>query len=176
MGIPKIRVSLFCICIIYYNLCDCFAFIRLICFRYTEAENPNHMVVVMSSSIPIHSICTAALIPTVEEYICLIHETVTQFTKRKPSYIGVDAQECVLLLRMIMEPLGIKISYYPPPSQEERSFVDASYIERPRCAYCQVPHCLDGSKLLTCSRCKSARYCCKEHQKAHWKQHKKYCL
>jgi len=32
-----------------------------------------------------------------------------------------------------------------------------------------------GSKLLTCSKCKSVRYCSKECQRKDWKQHKKTC-
>lgn len=32
-----------------------------------------------------------------------------------------------------------------------------------------------GIKYPMCTRCKSARYCCREHQKAHWKAHKQGC-
>ncbi|EMC97935.1 hypothetical protein BAUCODRAFT_407676 [Baudoinia panamericana UAMH 10762] len=30
--------------------------------------------------------------------------------------------------------------------------------------------------LLTCSKCKTRKYCCKECQKAHWKNHKPVCF
>src|SRR5436305_13498948 len=30
--------------------------------------------------------------------------------------------------------------------------------------------------LLTCTRCKTAKYCCKECQKADWKEHKAVCI
>ena len=33
----------------------------------------------------------------------------------------------------------------------------------------------DGSKLARCGRCLLAPYCSYEHQKAHWKIHKKSC-
>lgn len=39
-----------------------------------------------------------------------------------------------------------------------------------KCALCGN----DGGKL--CSACHTVAYCCKEHQRAHWKQHKPDCL
>lgn len=37
------------------------------------------------------------------------------------------------------------------------------------CAECQQP------ADLKCSACKLVAYCCKEHQKQHWKTHKSLC-
>ncbi|ALC41204.1 CG14590 [Drosophila busckii] len=37
------------------------------------------------------------------------------------------------------------------------------------CAGCGVP------ATLTCTRCRMARYCCVDHQKAHWSKHKRCC-
>jgi len=34
---------------------------------------------------------------------------------------------------------------------------------------------LNGGALQVCSRCRSVRYCCAEHQKEHWKEHKAVC-
>ena len=34
---------------------------------------------------------------------------------------------------------------------------------------------LTGTKLVRCSRCKLARYCCAEHAKLHWRTHKHGC-
>lgn len=34
---------------------------------------------------------------------------------------------------------------------------------------------LDGEALLRCERCRKLTYCCAEHQRAHWKLHKKNC-
>ncbi|KAL7415377.1 hypothetical protein BDY24DRAFT_382716 [Mrakia frigida] len=32
-----------------------------------------------------------------------------------------------------------------------------------------------GAEMMACGRCKAVRYCSPEHQKAHWKSHKKTC-
>jgi hypothetical protein len=37
------------------------------------------------------------------------------------------------------------------------------------------PLCDKKTNLLTCGKCKAMSYCGKEHQKMHWKQHKKVC-
>ena len=39
---------------------------------------------------------------------------------------------------------------------------------------CGFPGCTQPAP-LKCSRCKEVRYCSKEHQKTHWKFHKKLC-
>ena len=41
------------------------------------------------------------------------------------------------------------------------------------CPACEL--CGSLEKLKVCARCKEAWYCSKEHQKSHWKQHKKQC-
>jgi tetratricopeptide (TPR) repeat protein len=43
---------------------------------------------------------------------------------------------------------------------------------------CGLPSCAKTGKkseFKVCSRCKRAKYCCVEHQKAHWKEHKVVC-
>jgi hypothetical protein len=40
------------------------------------------------------------------------------------------------------------------------------------CAFCGM---LDEERLNKCARCKQTYYCCREHQKAHWKEHKPDC-
>ncbi|GMH51411.1 hypothetical protein TrST_g4607 [Triparma strigata] len=40
--------------------------------------------------------------------------------------------------------------------------------------YCGYPGCAAPAP-LKCSRCKEVRYCSKEHQKSHWRLHKKLC-
>ncbi|KAK5691159.1 hypothetical protein LTR97_011811 [Elasticomyces elasticus] len=43
------------------------------------------------------------------------------------------------------------------------------------CAICPSKAAKDGSGLLTCGRCKVRKYCCKAHQRGHWKIHKLVC-
>mmetsp|Transcript_10866 Transcript_10866/g.18855 ORF Transcript_10866/g.18855 Transcript_10866/m.18855 type:complete len:331 (+) Transcript_10866:127-1119(+) len=44
------------------------------------------------------------------------------------------------------------------------------------CSHCKQTAAEAGvSALLTCGRCKIARYCNKKHQAAHWREHKIYC-
>ncbi|KAL7409878.1 hypothetical protein BDY24DRAFT_401352 [Mrakia frigida] len=33
----------------------------------------------------------------------------------------------------------------------------------------------EGEEMSTCAKCRGIRYCCREHQRAHWKIHKKMC-
>jgi len=40
-----------------------------------------------------------------------------------------------------------------------------------KCGYCGV----ESNKLKACSACKKVAYCSKEHQREHWKDHKKAC-
>jgi len=46
----------------------------------------------------------------------------------------------------------------------------------PTCDYCNATTHAIGSKLLHCGRCWNSLYCSKEHQKADWPEHKKYCI
>lgn len=43
------------------------------------------------------------------------------------------------------------------------------------CHVCGAVKCPDGKNLRMCSRCKSAHYCCVEHQKEDWPNHKLNC-
>ena len=45
-------------------------------------------------------------------------------------------------------------------------------VSAPQCGF---PGCSQPAP-LKCSRCKEVRYCSKEHQKTHWKIHKKLCV
>ena len=42
------------------------------------------------------------------------------------------------------------------------------------CAYCMRRELVPG-QFKTCSRCHQVAYCCKEDQRAHWKEHKLLC-
>lgn len=47
--------------------------------------------------------------------------------------------------------------------------------------HCAYPHCLVvgeglvGSRMMKCGRCLAVYYCSKEHQTAHWREHKRTC-
>ncbi|KAL7417601.1 hypothetical protein BDY24DRAFT_95370 [Mrakia frigida] len=34
----------------------------------------------------------------------------------------------------------------------------------------------EGEEMMACSRCLAVRYCSREHQRADWKRHKKFCF
>ncbi|KAF5286976.1 hypothetical protein FQR65_LT12374 [Abscondita terminalis] len=53
-------------------------------------------------------------------------------------------------------------------SEEDKS-IDLAELDGNICAECQQP------AELKCSGCKSVAYCCKDHQKKHWKIHKGVC-
>ena len=40
---------------------------------------------------------------------------------------------------------------------------------------CSLPTCQKDVEGGTCSQCKMAHYCCEEHQRSHWKDHKGMC-
>lgn len=47
---------------------------------------------------------------------------------------------------------------------------------RRKARYCEYSNCSSGSKkLLACGNCKLVHYCCIEHQKLHWREHKLIC-
>jgi hypothetical protein len=45
---------------------------------------------------------------------------------------------------------------------------------KPNCAHCGCGD-TESSKLKFCARCRSVRYCCVDHQKLDWPEHKKVC-
>ena len=53
---------------------------------------------------------------------------------------------------------------------------DANLVSR-ICQMSAINECAFCRKVssLRCARCKKVFYCCKEHQKSHWKAHKSVC-
>ena len=49
---------------------------------------------------------------------------------------------------------------------------------RQKARYCEYPECSKSRgemSLKACARCQLVYYCCLEHQKLHWKEHKMNC-
>jgi MYND finger/Sel1 repeat len=44
-----------------------------------------------------------------------------------------------------------------------------------RCSFCSASGSTLSCRMLRCSRCKEGLYCSVEHQKKHWKVHKRFC-
>lgn len=170
---------------------------------YTEQTNPMHGVSVISSSgggdVLVPFVTLNALAPTVEEYVHLLMDACRQCNNRRPVAVAVDDLPIVEPLREVLSSTGVVVHYYPPPSDEELvqynppqfepAFHRGGPHERPSppprfAPGAKVCHlCLatagsgsPGDPLMQCSRCKKAWYCSKEHQKIHWRVHKKECF
>lgn len=154
---------------------------------YTPRENPNNMISIISSGsgLVVDAFNTKALIPNIEEYIQLLMMGCQAVGSRRPPMIMIDAIEMVGPMKEILTGTGVIVEYYAPPSNEERAESDRTNPAlkgvrdvKPgelRCHVCYEEEGVGGVKLMKCSRCQSVRYCSKEHQKLHWKEHKKYC-
>ena len=54
-----------------------------------------------------------------------------------------------------------------------------AYECRKKAKHCDYPDCVNegnnSKPLHACSSCRAVYYCCREHQEAHWKEHKNLC-
>jgi len=151
---------------------------------YTEKTNPLHEVTVIYKTRSVGVKFTTHLIPNIEEYIHLLTEACISLKSKKPSIILIDAIEQVSLLSHLLQPTNILVHWYPPPSYEESIVNDMTnpspipkqlFQSNGGCGCCHKMLCDDGSLLQKCSRCCNELYCCVDHQKKHWKYHKKIC-
>jgi hypothetical protein len=146
-------------------------------FGYTEEDNPEHMIFVLNGGAPVTNFYCKELAPSVDEYIQLTDQ-ILQSGYPKPAILLVDSEtDLDILQQLFREFVNMAVSFYPPPSTEERYFSDLTNpkIPHPACRVCRSPLAEDGTKLFTCSKCKGVYYCCREHQKEDWKKHKKVC-
>lgn len=128
------------------------------------------------------------LVPSVVDMLELLDEAISTARQRKPIFLAIDVENAVDAMRRVLEGTNISVQYYPPPSQEELAYSNRTnpYLTpseknrnlRPCCAICESEFSAkDGlSPLLKCAKCKREYYCCKEHQKQHWKIHKMMCI
>jgi len=155
---------------------------------YTPRENPNNIISVISSGGgQIGTEFRAkALIPDLADYMELLILGCRSVGSRRPPMVLIDAITMVEPLKALLASTGIMVEYYPPPSDEEiahsnrtnphlKGVRDVAPGEL-RCHVCYKEESSGGAKLMKCSRCKSVSYCSQEHQKQHWKEHKKYCF
>lgn len=141
---------------------------------YSEQENPEHAVTVMQSSgmplVMYHQL--NQLVPTAMEILSILQTCIDMVGNKKPNTIFVDEESLVEPLDEVLSKMaGIKVSYYPPPSQEEAQA--ARHYDSKVVNACYV--CGSTRKLLQCGSCKSIFYCSREHQKLDWKRHKPSC-
>ena len=118
-------------------------------FGYTEAQNPEHTFMVMAGPLPIPAAKgppippgvdpmmammmsgmpqdglfhrASALVPTADDILRAVRSAIANPTwggRGKPKCVAVDAKEIVARLREILQPAGVEVGYYPPPSNEE---------------------------------------------------------
>lgn len=92
---------------------------------YTEAENPGHQVVLISSEgMPVEieggnpMLGCRALQPTADEILSAL-ERAARRAGAKPKNVAVDERSIIARLQLVLGPTGVFCGYYPPPSQEE---------------------------------------------------------
>ncbi|KAL1691876.1 hypothetical protein GGG16DRAFT_52814 [Schizophyllum commune] len=78
------------------------------------------------------------------------------------------AERCFVLLT---RPFATRIYYIPDLRAEKMKGVETCANSK-----CYQSVTVDEKPLLRCKKCKSAMYCCREHQKAHWPAHKSRCF
>ncbi|KAL1719754.1 hypothetical protein EV715DRAFT_263077 [Schizophyllum commune] len=78
------------------------------------------------------------------------------------------AERCFVLLT---KPFATRIYYIPDLRAEKMKGVETCANSK-----CYQSVTVDEKPLLRCKKCKSAMYCCREHQKAHWPAHKSRCF
>jgi len=158
---------------------------------YTEKENPNHLITVLSTLAPgglaIIRARTKKLVPSLDEYIELLMQAIKNSRNMRPYCILIDSIEQVEAVKSMLKDFipRIHVQYYPPPSAEEERLhqdpafknINTDHYKSPSfsCAVCHAQKAPDGGKLKVCSRCNKTKYCSAEHQKQHWKTHKEYC-
>lgn len=162
---------------------------------YSEFENPHHLVGVLETAVDgsgcnflVPAYHCKKLAPTVPEYLEMLTEAVKARRGQLSAIICIDVESVIEPLQALFELFNIKskIHWYAPPSSEETNQLDAKQCGRSRawkspteypecCTVCRARTQAGGEPLLTCGQCKVTLYCGREHQKLHWKVHKKSC-
>ena len=150
---------------------------------YTRASNPEFVYTVLSGDgMARHMGTFSALVPSCDDAMEALEASIFNSASgirdtKAPCAVSFDAIEIIEPLKQLLEPTGIVVLYYAPPSKEEEA---VRHPQRPmgtrECALCRQSAEEAGVRtLLKCSRCKAAFYCGLAHQKEHWKHHKHEC-
>jgi len=160
----------------------------------TEEDNPDHNITVFET-IPLEVggghmytgpktfVQTTGIVPTMEEYIDIIFDLVKEQNGRIVSEITIDTERLLEPLQTVLADVPLCIFWQAAVSKEDKFLNDVTtegistlaMLDKKLCALCTVPDTDEGNPLLRCSGCKRAHYCCKEHQKIDWPNHRDLC-
>jgi hypothetical protein len=87
---------------------------------YTEVENPEHEVVIMSDNgKDLDFFKYKQLVPTAEDVLKALLK-VSKKTRKRPIMVGIDNADAAARVEFLLEGVqGTKAFYYPPPTPEE---------------------------------------------------------
>lgn len=162
-------------------------------FGFTEEENPEHRMTVIEA-IPgtgktrvLNVLQTSALVPSMEEYTDILFDLVKAQNGRIVETVTIDDESLADSVETLLANVKVKVLWYAPPSKEEDFLNDLTNpnldpisrrlakLDNKLCALCTVPYTDAGKPLLRCSGCKIACYCCQDHQKIDWPNHRDLC-
>lgn len=161
---------------------------------HTEQINPEHRVAVVDTTLELDTVLivvatTALLLPAVDEYVDILYDAVKKKRGRVAGTIDIDAECRIDALEKVLAGAPIELVWFPTMPKEllwkegdsdTDSDIDPithllAEIDIEQCTLCSAPHTDSGAKLLRCGHCRIARYCCQDHQKIDWPNHRKLC-
>jgi hypothetical protein len=76
-----------------------------------------------------------------------------------------------VLLELLGDDFTLQFQADPCPEELYYSTVE----DKLKCEVCKCSTTPSGKKVMKCTQCSKAFYCCQEHQREDWSRHKKYC-
>ncbi len=140
--------------------------------RYVSTAQPivkEHQAVCSAAASPFCGSCGAAKVQTLQTPMSFLHNTGDPFVASWVSSV-CGKGECLTLMRQRVK--GLIDELGSGGGQDGRaSGPNETAVKVISCSVCGKT-----GGTMRCSRCKVTAYCGKEHQKAHWKVHKKTCI